>query len=195
MAAMKNFVEKDDQDLILVKRITAGDEQAFEELVRRYQHSVLNIINRYIGNYNEAEDIAQEVFIKVWRKIRSFKGKSKFSTWLYRIVVNQCIDYKRKNKEELVSLDKRLAEGNLPLSLTVEFDCAKETMREILRKVIQELPANQRIALILSKFEGRSYQAIAEIMGISLSAVESLIHRAKNSLKDKLRPLREKGKI
>ncbi len=192
---MKIVEEKGDQDLSLVRRAAEGDELAFEELVKKYQKPVLNIIYRYTGDYDQAEDIAQEVFFKVWQKIKTFKGRSKFSTWLYRIVVNQCLDYRRKNKEELISLDKKWEGGKTPEALTVELDSPPEKKVEIVRKAIQELPESQRIALILSKFEARPYQEIAEIMGISLAAVESLIYRAKDKLKNRLRSLRERGEI
>jgi len=189
----------DDYDLALVKRIRAKEEDwelAFEQLVMKYQHSVLNTIYRYIGNYNEAEDIAQNVFIKVWHKIKTFKGKAKFSTWLYRIVVNQCLDYQRKKKKEgAVSLDDKLSEKKIPESLTVGLDSEQKKKSAIIKQAINELPANQRIALILSKYENKSYQEIADIMGISLGAVAALISRAKESLKTKLIPLREKGII
>lgn len=184
-----------DPDLKLVKGVIEGDESSFEELVKKYQHSVMNTIYRYIGDYNEAEDIAQDVFIKVWRKIKNFKGKSKFSTWLYRIVVNQCLDYRRKKKEEVLSLDKSLDEGKVPESLTVELDFEQKRKIDILKKAIEEIPDNQRIALILSKYETKSYQEIAQIMEISISSVASLIFRAKENLKSKLIALREKGII
>ena len=189
--------DKGDLDLNLIERTVAGDESAFEELVKKYQHSVLNTIYRYIGNYNEADDIAQDVFVKVWRKIKSFKGKAKFSTWLYRIVVNQCLDYRRKSKRktEIVSLDKKLEEGKIPESLTVGIDFEQKKRESIVRQAINELPDKQRIAMILAKYEAKSYQEIADIMGVSLSNVASIIYRAKENLKVKLLPLREKGEI
>ncbi|MDH5684329.1 MAG: sigma-70 family RNA polymerase sigma factor [candidate division WOR-3 bacterium] len=192
---MKMADETVDQDLKLVKMVVDGDELAFEELVKKYQHPVLNTIYRYIGNFTEAEDIAQDVFVRVWQNIKGFKGKSKFSTWLYRIVVNRCLDYKRKKKAVLVALDKTLEQGKIPESLTVELDFERKRKAAIVRKAIKDLPDNQRIALILSKFEAKSYQAIADIMGISLASVASLIFRAKDNLKTKLLPLREKGII
>lgn len=191
--------QTDDYDLDLVKEIQTRKENwniAFEQLVRKYQQPVLNIIYRYIGNYNEAEDIAQEVFIKVWRKIKSFKGKAKFSTWLYRIVVNQCLDYKRGKKQEVVvSLDDKLQEEKIPESLAGRLEFEEKKKAIIVRQAINELPANQRIALILSKYENKSYQEIAQIMKVSLPAVASVIFRAKENLKVKLLPLRKKGII
>jgi len=186
-----------DVDLNLVERTVAGDESAFEQLVKKYQHSVLNTIYRYIGNYSEAEHIAQDVFVKVWLNIKSFKGKAKFSTWLYRIVVNQCLDCHRKNKGkvQVVSLDNKLAEGKIPESLTVGIDFEQKKRESIVRQAINELPDKQRIAMILAKYEAKSYQEIADIMNISLSNVASIIYRAKENLKVKLLPLREKGEI
>jgi RNA polymerase sigma-70 factor (ECF subfamily) len=189
--------DKVDLDLNLVERTVAGDESAFEQLVKKYQHSVLNTIHRYVGNYSEADDIAQDVFVKVWRKIKSFKGKAKFSTWLYRIVVNQCLDYRRKSKRktEVVSLDNRLEEGKIPESLTVGIDFEQKKRESIIKQAINELPDKQRIAMMLAEYEAQTYQEIAEIMGISLSNVASIIYWAKQNLKVKLLPLREKGEI
>ncbi len=188
-----------DQDLNLVKRTIKGDEIAFEQLVKKYQHPVLNTIYRYTGNYSEAEDIAQDVFVKVWWNIKRFKRKSKFSTWLYRIVVNQCLDYRRKRRRQSTSVawqtQAPFGEGKIPESLTVELDFERRKKATIVQQAINGLPDNQRIALILSQYENKSYQEIADIMRISLASVAMLIFRAKSNLKTKLIPLREKGII
>lgn len=192
---MKSIDDKEDQNKELIKKVVEGDEVAFEQLVKKYEHSVLNTVHRYIGNHDEAEDIAQEVFIKVWRHAKSFKGKSKFSTWLYRIVVNQCLNYRSKHKERHASLDEIMEQGKTPESLKVEIEFERQRKSKIVRKAINELPKRQRIALVLSKFEGKSYREIAQIMGVSLSSVESLIFRARGTLKKKLLPLRRKSEI
>jgi len=192
---MKNIYACEDPDTEIVKKVAEGDENAFEELVKKYEHSVFNTIYRYIGNTDEAHDIAQEVFIKVWRHVKSFKGKSKFSTWLYRIVVNQCLNYRSKHKEKLISLEETTEKGKIPESLKVEINFEHRRKAEIVRKAIDDLPGRQRIALILSKLESKTYAEIAQIMGVSLSSVESLIFRAKENLKRKLLPLIEKGEI
>ena len=113
---MKSIDDKENQDIKLIERTVGGDEVALEQLVQKYQHSVLNTIYRYIGDPAEAEDIAQEVFIKVWQHAKSFKGQSEFSTWLYRIVVNHCLnnleqeERKRAVKKQLMSclIDREL---------------------------------------------------------------------------------------
>ncbi|PIS26868.1 MAG: RNA polymerase sigma factor [bacterium (Candidatus Stahlbacteria) CG08_land_8_20_14_0_20_40_26] len=192
---MKKTHNSEDPDAKMIKKVAEGDEVAFEQIVRKYEHRVLNTIYRYIGKSDEAEDIAQEVFIKVWHHAKSFKGKSKFSTWLYRIVVNQCLNYRSKHKERLASLDEIMEQGKTPESLKVEIEFERQRKSKIMKRAIDDLSKRQRIALVLSKFEGKSYKEIAQIMGISLSAVESLIFRARGALKKKLLPLIKKGEI
>ena len=174
-----------DYDAGLARRVANGDESAFEELVGKYQRSVLNTIHRYVGEYDVADDIAQGVFVILWNKAGTFRGNSKFSTWLYRIVVNQCLQFRRKRKLTLVSLSDLDAESP-PGALQVADDHDRQRRTEAVRKAVAELPDRQRIALVLSHFEGRTYLEIAEMMDTSVSAVESLIIRAKESLRNKL---------
>ncbi|MBE0432068.1 RNA polymerase sigma factor [candidate division WOR-3 bacterium] len=173
-----------DEDLL--KRAALGDEHSFEQLLSRYQQAVFNTIYHYTGNREDVQDLAQEIFVKVWRNAAKFKGKSKFSTWLYRIVVNHCLNYRRKNRHKNVSLDELIAQGNLPDPLVVEPDWEQRRKVEIVRRAVEELSERQRMALILAQFEGRSYSEIAEIMKVSQSSVESLIFRARRALKRKL---------
>lgn len=189
VAALPNTGDFDEE---LVRAVVNGDETAFEQLVRKYKNAVFNTIYRYIGYYDDVEDVAQEVFIKVWRKASSFKGKSKFSTWLYRIVVNECLGYRRKHRRTSVSLDGLTDAGITPKSLTTETTVNERAQVQMVRKSMSELPQRQRLALILSHYDGYSYKEIAEIMKISVSSVESLIYRAKQSLKKKLAPKRER---
>ncbi|HEX7321216.1 MAG TPA: sigma-70 family RNA polymerase sigma factor [bacterium] len=185
----------EDTDAQTVKEVMQGDENAFERLVKKYQQPVFNIVYRYVGNYDDAEEVAQEVFMKVWHHAKGFKGKSKFSTWLFRIAVNQCLDHRHKNKRPVESLDNIIQKEITPESLKYERNAELESKRKIVRKAIDELPERQRMALVLSKFEEKPYKEIAQIMGTSLSSVESLIFRAKGNLKKKLLPLKENGKI
>jgi RNA polymerase sigma-70 factor (ECF subfamily) len=171
-------------DIGLVQRVAKGDERAFGALVEKYEHRVLNTIHRYVGRIAEADDIAQEVFLIVWNKAGSFHGTSKFSTWLYRIVVNQCLQFHRRQKP-VDSLDE-LNPDRPPESLQVSEDPERRARTEAVRKAVAELPDRQRMALVLSHFEGRSYKEVAELMDVSVPSVESLIFRAKGALKERL---------
>ena len=170
----------------LISLVAQGDEKVFEQLVHKYEQAVFSTIYRYIGNRDDVEDLAQEIFLKVWRNAKKFKGKSKFSTWLYRIVVNHCINYRRKHKYKHTSLDELTEKGITPESLKVMPDWEQRRRVELVRKAVNELPERQRMALVLSQFEGRSYREVAEIMKVSLSSVESLIFRGRSSLREKL---------
>jgi RNA polymerase sigma-70 factor, ECF subfamily len=169
----------------LARRVANGDEGAFRELVEKHQRTILNVANRYLGNYDAADDIAQEVFLKLWTKAGTFKGNSKFSTWLYRVAVNECLQYRRRRKQVVVSLDS-LDADQPPESLQVAADHERTARIERVKKAIAALPDRQRIALVLAHYEGRSYQEIGEIMNVSVASVESLILRAKENLKSKL---------
>ena len=170
--------------------VAAGDADAFEQLVRKYERPVLSTIYRYVGDRVAAEDVAQEVFLKVWRRAKSFKGRSSFSTWLYRVVVN--LNFRRKRaRAKNVPLDEAVAAADPRWD--ERLDGARKAAA--VRAAVDELPPRQRMALILSRFEGRSYREIAEIMRTSTSSVESLLFRARRALKKKLLPLRERGEI
>jgi len=192
---MEDIVRRRDPDVQSLERTAAGDQTGFEELVRKYEHPILNTIYRYIGDYSEAEDIAQEVFLKVWRNAGKFEGKSKFSTWLYRIVVNECLNHKTKNKVRPISVGETVERMKTPESLRIESEYERRERAEIVRKAINELPEMQRIALILANYDGHSYKEIARMMGVSLSSVTSLIFRAKDNLRKKLLPLRMRREI
>jgi len=183
---MTDTAAKSDTDERLIALTADGDEQAFERIMQKYQQAVFNTIYRYIGSRDDVQDLAQEIFIKVWRNAAKFKGKSKFSTWLYRIVVNHCINYRRRRRKDHVSLDEMTEKGQTPEALKVEPDWEARQRVEKVRKAVGELPDRQRMALVLSQFEGRSYKEIAEIMKVSLSSVESLIFRARSKLKQQL---------
>ena len=186
-----------ESDEELIRLVAAGDEASFARLVDRYQRAVFSTTRRYLGSSPDVEDLAQDVFASVWQNARRFEGRSKFSTWLYRIVVNRCLKHRRKHHVALESLDEPNAEAPVPEPLTVEFNQRLEQERKsrIVNQAISELPERQRLALILTRFEGKSYEEAGEIMGVSLSAIESLILRAKENLAKRLEPLRAQGVI
>lgn len=185
-------------DQELIQRITAKDEAAFKCLVELYQSSVLNICHRILSNEQDAEDVAQDVFVSAYRKARSFRGQSKVSTWLYRIAVNLSMNQLRKRKWDryldILTFSETRGEGHTGALETADADRpdrqleAKERDR-ILMDALATLPERQRVAMILHRLEGLSHQEIAEVLQISISSVESLIHRAKHRLQKKLLPL------
>ena len=165
-----------------------------------HQEKVLNTCYRFLNNRQDAEDIAQEVFVEVYKSVSHFREEAKLSTWIYRIAVTRSLDLIRKRKRKKRMDNLRSAFGleeiaeRTPASSTVRPDASFENQerRKVLQKALDSLAANQRAAFVLSKYEDYSYQEISEIMGTSLSSVESLIHRAKKNLQKKLRGYYEK---
>ena len=169
-----------------------GDEYAFETLVRRHQTSVLNLIYRYVGDRTMARDLAQEVFIRVWRAAKSHKPKAKFTTWVYRIAANLCLnELKSSSRKKLFFSESLVEEGRPPNEESIVFPSAEDLLLAEERScqisdALQSLPENQRMALILKRYDNLSYHEIANIMECSVSAVESLLGRAKRNLQEKL---------
>lgn len=182
---MKHNPTFNDPDADLIDQVAQGDERAFEQLVHKYQSMVFSTIYRYIGNPDDVEDLAQEVFVKIWHNIKKFKMRSKLSTWIYRITVNHCLTYRKRQKKIPVSLDALTEKGSTPDSLVTEPDHETAHKIEQVKKAVRELPPRQRMALVLSQYEEKTYKEIAEIMDISVASVESLIFRARTALRKK----------
>ena len=179
----------------IIQKLQQGDEHAFRSLVENYKKIVINTCFGIVHHQEDAEDIAQEVFIEVFRSVRNFRADAKLSTWLYRISVNRSLNFIRdnKNKKRIHSIDDLVQNkhsGLLSLSATrsdhpgLKFENSQRA--EMLHLAVDSLPDNQKVAFTLNKYEDLSYQEIAEVMAISLSSVESLIHRAKKNLQKKL---------
>ena len=178
----------------LMVKTAEGDEFAFEILVRRHQTSVLNLVYRYVGDRTKAKDLAQEVFIRVWRAANCYEPKARFTTWMYRITANLCLNELKSVKgKKLVQLEAE-EEDRQNTNFEPHFDAsqspedlllAEERSRQV-AEALQSLPENQRMALILKRYDNLSYDEIAKIMECSLSAVESLLVRAKKNLQGKL---------
>jgi len=173
----------------------------FEEIYQENARRVLNLCFRMIGDEQTARDLAQDVWVKALRNLSEFKGKSSVSTWLYRITINHIFNYykqqKRRRWREILNLDLREGlheEALLPGDFVGNrdpnpLDILQQKERDrIVWKMIQRLPAPQRVPLILFRYEGLSYQEISEVMGISVNAVESRLHRAKLKLQKWLEP-------
>jgi RNA polymerase sigma-70 factor, ECF subfamily len=181
-------------DKELIERIIRGDDGAFRQLVEKYQQKVFSTCNGFLHNKEDAEDIAQDVFVEVYQSIDKFRNEAKISTWLYRISVNKSLNWIKKNrKHNLVqSLESFFNLGDDSNSDEIESiavnndDLEKEESNLMLYKAIESLGTNQRIAFSLNKFDELSYKEISEVMNISVSSVESLIHRAKMNLQKTL---------
>ena len=179
----------------LMVRIAEGDEGAFEALVDRHQTTVLNLIFRFIGDRTQAKDLAQEVFLRVWKGAKGYRPDAKFTTWIYRIAENLCLNElksaRRKNwfslRHTTEDTEKTLEETLPDKSPSAEdLLLTKERSRQI-SEALQSLPANQRMALVLKRYDDLPYEEIARIMDCSVSAVESLLVRAKKALQEKLK--------
>jgi len=179
----------------LVARVAEGDEYAFQILVNRHQTSVLNLIYRFMGDRLKSEDLAQETFLQVWRSAKTYQRKSKFTTWLYRICANLCLNeiksarrkkwlqFFKNNPDSKQSENEDLLDDSPnPEDLLL----ARERNQQI-TNALQSLPENQRIALILKRYDNFSYEEISRVLGCSIAAVESLLVRAKRTLQKKLK--------
>lgn len=179
----------------LVEGVLLKNESAYRELVLLYQKQVIGTCYSFLGNYEDAQDIAQDVFIEVYESIDKFRKESKLSTWIYRIAVNKSLNYKRvlARKQWVKSIESFFGKENNETQKVFAYQSDmpnekidKEERTAIIQKAINKLPENQKIAFTLNKFEELSYQQIAEVMQVSLSSVESLIHRAKINLQKHL---------
>lgn len=179
---------------ILIELLKQGDEAAFKKIVETWQDMVYNTAIGIVQSEEDAEDVAQEVFVQVYESIHFFKGESKFSTWLYRITVTKSLDHvrKKKRKKRFGFVRSLFGDQNELIVNPPEFNhpgvaLDKKEMARELFNAIDDLPKNQKVAFTLHKVEGLSYQQISEIMGKSESSIESLLHRAKLNLRRTLK--------
>jgi len=183
---------------LLIRRLKARDEQAFNEIVRTYGDKVFNLVFRMLGSRAEAEDVAQEVFITVFKEVDSFRGEAKFSTWLFRVAANQCknrIKYlaRRATDGEDISEgpEARLADsGRAPLQAHIDApDVIIEAaqLEQLMQRAIAGLDEEQRLLIVLRDVEELSYDEIMEITGLPEGTIKSRLHRARLVLKEVLR--------
>jgi RNA polymerase sigma-70 factor (ECF subfamily) len=188
----------DDNDQQLVQRVQAGDKAAFNLLVLKYQHRVLKLVSRFVSDATEAEDVAQEAFIKAYRALSSFRGDSAFYTWLYRIAINTAKNALVSSRRRPVDFDLDLQDpeqydrhARLKESDTPEGVLLTEEIREVVEKAMEQLPEDLRTAIVLRELEGLSYEEIAEAMDCPVGTVRSRIFRAREAIDRKLKPLLE----
>ncbi len=191
----------DVSDLSLVRRVQRGDKGAFDVLVLKYQHKLVKLVTRYVRNPAEAEDIAQEAFIKAYRALPQFRGDSAFYTWLYRIAINTAknavvsrdrspvdYDFDRDSIDESYDMQGRLKDAETPEGLVLT-----DEIRQTVNAAIEQLPEDLRTAIVLRELEGLSYEQIASAMGCPVGTVRSRIFRAREAIDRRLREVFEGG--
>ncbi len=190
-----------DQNLLdeqLVERVQRGDKNAFNLLVKKYQHKVVNLVARYVNNPGDVPDVAQEAFIKAYRALPTFRGESAFYTWLYRIAVNTAKNYLTSQGRRPPSSDVEADEAEyygggeaLQEVATPENLALTDEIKRTVFAAIEALPEDLRTAITLREMEGLSYEEIAEIMDCPVGTVRSRIFRAREAIDKKLQPLIE----
>jgi RNA polymerase sigma-70 factor (ECF subfamily) len=185
------------REAVLVQRCAAGDEGAFAELLAEHQRMVIQLAVNLLGDRDEALDLSQEVFLKVFRTIHRFRGHSSLRTWIYRIAVNQARNrhrfWRRRHKAEQVSLDAHIAaHGEFIGVITSRPDqvFAQKELASRLQRALDALPFDQRTAIVLREIDGLSYEEIAYSLGVALGTVKSRLTRARLSLRAELREAR-----
>jgi RNA polymerase sigma-70 factor (ECF subfamily) len=183
------------EDLSIIDRFKAGDSTAFEELVLKYQDRIYNLCRHMLGNAHDAEDAAQDTFVKAYQKLNDFKPDASLYTWLYRIAVNTCLDYKKRPFFE--SLFRKSDEGEEFIEEPASDWPSPERLYEskqiglALHGSIRKLSPKLRTAIILKEIEGLSYEEIADILDVSIGTVKSRISRARDELKILLKDFTE----
>jgi RNA polymerase sigma-70 factor, ECF subfamily len=193
-----------DPDVRLMLEVRDGSAAAFEELVLRYQERLVRILEHLVGNRDQAEDLAQEVFLRVYRARRQYVVGARFATWLFTIannVASNALRNRSRRREVTLATRDSGPMGIRPLDRLIQASSGamparqldNAEMREIVRLALESLSERQRIAVLLNKFEGMCYADIAETMGLSPQAVKSLLSRARENLREVLEPYLEQG--
>jgi len=183
-----------------VLRVQRGDRSAFDFLVIKYQHKIIQLVTRYVKDPSEAQDVAQETFIKAYRALGNFRGDSAFYTWLYRIAINTAKNYlvsrSRRSSDYQVDIQDAEALENAPQLQGMETPerlLLNQEIIDTIKTAIDKLPEEMRTAIMLREFEGMSYEEIAEAMDCPVGTVRSRIFRAREAIDNKLNPLLEHG--
>lgn len=175
----------------LIKKCMKGNLNAFDELIREHEKTAYNIALKILKNPDDAMDASQEAFLKIFKSIKTFNFQSSFSTWLYRIVTNTCLDFLRKRKNKVYSIDNPIQtnDGEIERDIVDNSDSPEEILEkkltaEYVNKAIDKLDSNHKVVIILRDIQGFSYEEISCILDCSLGTVKSRISRARKKLKD-----------
>jgi len=183
--------DENSRDILLMERIGAGDHRAFRELVERHQNAVVGTVAKMLGNASEAEDISQQVFLRVWRHAKRYRPDAKFTTYLFTITRNLVFnESRRKKRRNEVSSDEREENSHTQTAddphRQPDTELLQEELRAAVDKAISSLPEQQRMAVVLRRYEQMPYEEIAKVLDLSVSAVKSLLFRARTTLRDAL---------
>ena len=193
----------DDPDAVLMLRVKRGDLAAFEQLVDKYKRPIVNLMFRMVHDLEEAEDLAQSVFVRVFQSAKRYEATAKFSTWLFTIARRLCFnEIRRRSRHPAESLESNAADSD-PDRPARQFEDVKtfsppenflqRELEEKIHQAVNALPEKQRLAIALCRQNELSYEEIAEVLDCSVSATKSLIHRARETLKQKLKPYLQTG--
>ena len=179
-----------DADQDIVARCRDGDREAFAELVRKYQSRVLTLATRILDNRSEAEDVAQDIFVKIFQSLHDFRGASRFSTWLYRIAVNHCLNHiRRRTRQQQTMVVTEPEDWNQESPLSNPHKTLEQKERwALVQAKLQSLSPEHRTIILLRDFEGLSYEEIADVLQLESGTVKSRLHRARMELKALLEP-------
>ncbi|MBI4028572.1 MAG: sigma-70 family RNA polymerase sigma factor [Verrucomicrobia bacterium] len=186
----------DDPDAALMLRYRDGDESAFDALVEKFKSPVFNYVCRQVNNMDDAEDIAQNVFVQVYKSAERYEPTARFTTWLFTIARNLCLnEFRRRDRHPLQSLEETVTDDPASAPTQIADPRARSPAIEVSEKelqgrvlaAIQKLPENQRTAVLLCRYDGMAYEEIAQVLNTSVSATKSLLHRARETLRNELR--------
>lgn len=183
--------DEDAKDVSLMQLVGAGDAVAFEELVERHQRLVVGTVARMLGNNSEVEDIAQQVFVRVWRSARRYVPRAKFTTWLLKITRNLVFnELRRRSRHTQMSLQVESEDEERPIkderAMAPDASLLEQELQQAIESAIAQLPETQRMAVVLRRYEDLSYEQIAEVLDQSVPAVKSLLFRARTELRTRL---------
>jgi RNA polymerase sigma-70 factor, ECF subfamily len=185
-----------DVDQLLVERVQRGEQGAFDLLVRKYQHRILAVIGRYVSDFAEAQDVAQETFLRAYRALGNFRGDSAFYTWVFKIAVNTAKNHLvalgRRPPTDDVAVDDALhfgADSQLKDRATPENELLRQEIERNVTAAVEDLPKELRMAITLREVDGLSYEEIAEVMACPIGTVRSRIFRARDAIDRRIRPL------
>ena len=185
-----------ESDLALVERVQKGEKRAFDLLVRKYQHKVIGVISRYVADWSECQDVAQEAFMRAYRAMAAFRGDSQFYTWMYKIATNTAknhlVSQGRRPPADDIGIDDAVQlDGGMRLKdrATPEHELMRQEIEQTVFDTVEQLPEDLKMAITLREVDGLSYEEIAEKMDCPIGTVRSRIFRARDAIDQKLRPL------